>query len=63
VAGAGAGLAVVDRRTCGDQGQAKRQTFDREDARLLLRLLRENNFPQIWGPGPENRDGAFTERL
>ena len=30
--------------------------FDREDARLLLRLMRENNFPQIWVPGPENRD-------
>jgi len=34
----------------------KKQKFDREDARLLLRLLRENNFPQIWVPGPENRD-------
>jgi transposase len=34
----------------------KKQEFDREDARLLLRLLRENNVPQIWAPGPENRD-------
>ncbi len=34
----------------------KKQKFDREDARLLLRLLRENNFPQIWVPDPENRD-------
>src|SRR6202047_1779748 len=33
----------------------KRKT-DREDARLLLRLLREDNFPQIWVPSPENRD-------
>jgi transposase len=33
----------------------KRKT-DREDARLLLRLLRENNFPRIWVPSPENRD-------
>src|SRR5215471_13544133 len=29
---------------------------DREDARLLLRLMRENNFPKIWAPSPENRD-------
>jgi transposase len=36
--------------------RAKRQKFDREDARLLLRLLRENNFPQIWVADPENRD-------
>src|SRR5256884_7395973 len=36
--------------------RVKEQKFDREDARLLLRLLRENNFPQIWVPGPENRD-------
>jgi transposase len=34
----------------------KKQKFDREDARLLLRLLRENNFPQIWIADPENRD-------
>src|SRR5256712_7433836 len=36
--------------------RVRKQKFDREDARLLLRLLRENNFPQIWVPGPENRD-------
>ena len=36
--------------------RVKKQKFDREDARLLLRLLRENNFPQIWVPDPENRD-------
>jgi transposase len=36
--------------------RVKQQKFDREDARLLLRLLRENNFPQIWIPDPENRD-------
>ena len=34
----------------------RKQKFDREDARLLLRLMRENNFPQIWVPSPENRD-------
>ena len=36
--------------------RVKKQKFDREDARLLLRLMRENNFPQIWVPGAENRD-------
>ena len=36
--------------------RVKKQKFDREDARLLLRLMRENNFPQIWVPSPENRD-------
>jgi len=36
--------------------RVKKQKFDRKDARLLLRLLRENNFPQVWVPGPENRD-------
>ena len=36
--------------------RVKKQKFDREDARLLLRLLRENDFPQIWVPDPENRD-------
>ena len=36
--------------------RVKKQKTDREDARLLLRLMRENNFPQIWVPGPENRD-------
>jgi len=34
----------------------KKRKIDREDARLLLRLMRENNFPRIWVPGPENRD-------
>src|SRR5947209_10354972 len=36
--------------------RVKKQKFDREDARLIPRLMRENNFPQIWVPGPENRD-------
>jgi transposase len=36
--------------------RVKKQKYDREDARLLLRLLRENNFPQIWVPSAENRD-------
>jgi len=29
---------------------------DREDARLLLRLLMEDRFPRIWVPSWENRD-------
>jgi hypothetical protein len=45
----------------GDAAQIKskrvrKQKTDWEDARLLLRLLRENNFPRIWVPSPENRD-------
>jgi len=33
-----------------------RKKTDREDARLLLRLLREDRFPRVWVPDPENRD-------
>jgi transposase len=45
----------------GDAAEIKRQRgrkqkTDREDARLLLRLLLENRFPRIWTPNPENRD-------
>jgi transposase len=36
--------------------RVKKQKTDREDAQLLLRLMRENNFPRIWVPSPENRD-------
>jgi transposase len=36
--------------------RVKKHKTDREDPRLLLRLLRENNFPRIWIPSPENRD-------
>src|ERR1700745_4083790 len=36
--------------------RVKKQKYDREDARLLLRLMREGNFPKIWIPSPENRD-------
>ena len=36
--------------------RVKKQKFDREDARLLRRLMLEHNFPQIWVPSPENRD-------
>ena len=45
----------------GDAAEIKRQRgrkqkTDREDGRLLLRLLLENRFPRIWVPNPENRD-------
>ena len=36
--------------------RVRKQKTDREDARLMLRLLRGNNFPRIWVPSPENRD-------
>jgi hypothetical protein len=36
--------------------RVKKQKTDRNDARLLRRLMLENNFPQIWIPNPENRD-------
>ena len=36
--------------------RVKKQKYDREDALLLLQLMRGNNFPQIWVPSPENRD-------
>src|SRR6266849_6590168 len=34
----------------------KKQKTDRNDARLLLRLMREDNFPRVWVPSSENRD-------
>jgi transposase len=36
--------------------RVRKQKTDREDARLLLRRLRENNLPRIWVPSAENRD-------
>ena len=36
--------------------RVRKQKTDPHDARLLLKLLREDNFPRIWVPGPENRD-------
>src|SRR4029077_13578465 len=36
--------------------RVKKRKYDREDARLLLRLMREDRFPQTWVPSPENRD-------
>jgi transposase len=36
--------------------RVRKQKTDREDARLLLRLLLEDRFPRIWVPSWENRD-------
>ena len=36
--------------------RVKKQKTDRQDAQLLLKLMREDRFPRIWVPSPENRD-------
>jgi transposase len=36
--------------------RVRKQKTDRQDAQLLLQLLRENRFPRIWVPDAENRD-------
>jgi len=36
--------------------RVKKRKTDRNDALLLLRLMREDNFPRIWVPSLENRD-------
>jgi|SRR5215467_9228437 len=36
--------------------RVRKPKTDREDARLLLKLLLEDRFPKIWLPSPENRD-------
>jgi transposase len=33
--------------------RVRKQKTDREDARLMLKLLLENRFPKIWVPSPE----------
>jgi transposase len=45
----------------GDPAQIKatrvwKQKNDRQDAEHILKLMMENRFPQVWVPGPENRD-------
>jgi transposase len=35
--------------------RVKKQKTDRKDAELLLKLMREDRFPRIWIPTPENR--------
>jgi hypothetical protein len=41
----------------------KKRTTDRGDARLLLRLMRKDRFPQIWVPSPENRTRLECARV
>jgi transposase len=36
--------------------RVRKQKTDRQDAQLILRLLLEDRFPQIWVPSWENRD-------
>jgi transposase len=36
--------------------RVRKKKTDREDPRLLLKLLLENRFPRIWVPSPENHD-------
>jgi len=36
--------------------RVRKQKTDRNDARLLLQLMREGTCPRIWVPSPENRD-------
>jgi transposase len=36
--------------------RVRKKKNDREDARLLRKLMLEDNFPGIWVPDPENRD-------
>ena len=36
--------------------RVRKQKTDRQDARLILQLLMEDRFPQIWVPSWENRD-------
>src|SRR5712691_8465567 len=36
--------------------RVRKQKTDREDARLMRKLLLEDRFPRIWVPSPENRD-------
>ena len=38
------------------QAETRRQKHDRRDAALLLELLTEGGFPEIWMPAPELRD-------
>lgn len=38
------------------KAEDRRQKYDRRDAQLIVRLLQEGRFPQIWVPTPEQRD-------
>jgi len=37
--------------------EVRKQKTDRRDAELLLKLLLENRFPEVWVPSLEMRDG------
>jgi transposase len=36
--------------------QERKQKTDRQDAQPILKLMRKDDFPQIWVPSWENRD-------
>jgi len=36
--------------------RVRKHKNDREDARLLLKLMVEDRFPRVWAPSAENRD-------
>ena len=36
--------------------RVRKQKTDRQDAQLILQLMLENRFPEIWVPSGENRD-------
>jgi transposase len=36
--------------------QVRKQRNDRKDAEHILKLMRQDSFPRIWMPSPENRD-------
>src|SRR2546430_2078284 len=36
--------------------RVRKQKTDRQDAQLILKLIRKDDFPQIWVPSWENRD-------
>src|SRR5258706_6321669 len=53
----GVRVRSMDGRSRGDQGQASEEAEDRpRGCSTAARLMLENNFPQVWVPGPENRD-------
>jgi transposase len=43
--------------------RVRKQKTDRQDAQLILRLMLEDRFPQIWVPSWENRDLWHRHRL
>jgi len=43
--------------------RVRKQKTDRQDARLILQLLLEDRFPQIWVPSWENRAPTRQQNL